>query len=332
MSESRRLRGHGPFERLTTVPWLLLCMVAVSWSGGAFSDAPDLFPVKFHAPPTHPPLSLVSQGKPAAAFYVMHPAMKAEKGREGHLASPSDVALHHLQDFIKQATGAELPLVYRPEKIDGPGIVLGDCAAAAAQGLVGSRMPQEGFAIKTTKDHVFIVGNDGPEPASPTNMIHGTAFGICEFLERYVNVRWYFLDREIGLSVPRTGSLTVPAVHLSDAPAYTKRRVRPKPRKAKAGYGFCTYFNRTNNSLPQGFLFTVVNNWGRVSEFREGRPEIFQLNADGSRHPVMLCYGNPRTLETYLEQVERVILHQTSSTQSWFPTRPAEFRPKRWRI
>ena len=307
MRENRRIRFYEHLEISAPVSCLLLC-ISVTLTGQVFSDEPDLFPVKFHTPPKHPPLSLVRQGKSAAAIYVMHPAMNFENGKKGHRSSPPDAALYQLQEFIKRATGAELPVVYKPEKLSGPGIVLGDCAAAAAQGLVGSQMPREGYAIKTTKDYVFIVGNDGPTPAARNNMIHGTAYGISEFLERYVNVRWYFLKQEIGLSIPKSESLTIPAVHLSDAPVFRKRRVRPKPSLQSVTYGYCTYFNRTNNSLPQGFSFAITNTWGRVKEFWEGRPEIFQLNADGSRHSGILCFGNPRTLETYLEQIERQLL------------------------
>ena len=263
--------------------------------------ARDLQPVTFHKAPTHAPVQLVKDGKALGSIYVMHPGMKASMPI--HLASPSDAALLHLQDFIKLATGVELPIVHSPNKLIPPAIVIGNCDAAAAEGLVGTEMPTEGFAIKTTKDFVFIVGNDGKDP-SKKGPYHGTAWGITEFLERYLDVRWYFFNKEIGLSVPKRDSLTIPAVHLTDAPAFIKRRVRPKAVRANVGYGLCTYFNRCNNGLPQDLVFSIVNNWGKVDEFRKERPEIFQLNADGNRDTVMLCYGNPKTLETHLDQIE----------------------------
>jgi hypothetical protein len=43
--------------------------------------------------------------------------------------------------------------------------------------------------------------------------------------------------------------------------------------------------------------------WGRVEEYREQRPEIFQRRSDGTRNFQMICYGHPRTLETYLENI-----------------------------
>ena len=45
--------------------------------------------------------------------------------------------------------------------------------------------------------------------------------------------------------------------------------------------------------------------WGKNPDYRKNRPEIFQLEKDGKRNTgPMLCYGNPKTLETYLERVD----------------------------
>jgi hypothetical protein len=89
MSGFCRLRDLRHLATLAAISCLLFCMATGTLSGEVFSGTADLFPVKFHAPPKHPPLSLVRQSKLAAAIYVMHPAMNAKKGANSHPASLS---------------------------------------------------------------------------------------------------------------------------------------------------------------------------------------------------------------------------------------------------
>ena len=276
-------------------------------------QAPDLFPVQVKALAGVPPVALVKDGKPLAKIYVMRPGAKPSLA--AHRNNPTNVAISHLQAFIKQATGAELEIVLSPTEIMAPGIVVGNCPQAKKAGLDGTTMPIGGFGITAADGLVFIAGNDGADPAKPDKIMHGSAMGVNEFLERYVGVRWYFLKSDIGLSIPESKDLIVPAVSLRDAPVFAKRKFRPKPAVQSVGYGFATWFNRCNNSLPQGWVGTLGSRWGKVEEFRKNRPEIFQLNADGTRDPVRLCYGNPKTLATFLEQIERQVKQRADGTK-----------------
>ena len=276
-------------------------------------NAPDLHPIKVTILKGQEPVALVRGGKALGTIYVMHPKMK--QGKPGRSSTPSDLALNHLHEFIKKATGAELPIIYAPEKITAPGIVLGNSPAALAAGLDGGKMPQEGFGIAVHNGLVFIAGNDGPDPAAKRNLYHGTAWGVSEFLERFVGARWYFLNAEIGQSIPPSPDLIVPPVSLADAPVFEKRKVRPKPAVQSVSYGYCTWFNRCNNSLPTGRATRFGTNWGRDKAWRAERPEIFQLNADGTRHPILLCYGNNKTFETYMEQIDSQLKRRAEGRQ-----------------
>ena len=48
-------------------------------------------------------------------------------------------------------------------------------------------------------------------------------------------------------------------------------------------------------------------NWSNIEDYRKNRPEVFQLNSAGGRDYDMLCYSNPKTLETYLENIDKKI-------------------------
>src|SRR4029079_556687 len=121
--------------------------------------------------------------------------------------------LHELQTCIKLATGAELPVL--KDEIKEQALIIGDCDDAKAQDLGGGKLPAEGLAIKTAANRLYIVGNGA-----------GLSWGIYEFLERYVGVRWYFVG-DIGRPVPHLDNLIVPPVALHDAPVFRKRDLWP---------------------------------------------------------------------------------------------------------
>jgi hypothetical protein len=273
-----------------------LIVIAPAVSNTFAAPADDLNPVTPHDAVEHPPITLVEAGQPRASIAVM-------------AGGPAAAAAAHLQQFIERATGAQLPIVQG--QITAPAIVLGDCDAAAALGLVGGQMPVEGFAIKSAPDHIFLVGNDAPVGPGATSQ--GTLWAAIEFLERFVGVRWYF-PGELGQSVPWADTLRLDPVWLSDAPAFRKREIWPPVSIPSNGTGTQLQplhtFLRAANSWPNQ-LVVHSPNWAPVAEYKEQRPEVFQLRSDNTRDFSMLCYGNRRTLDTYLENIARAVAGET---------------------
>ncbi|MBS3764500.1 MAG: DUF4838 domain-containing protein, partial [Planctomycetes bacterium] len=267
---------------------LALCLWAIittACPAAATAETPDLNPVTFKKVPSHQPIKIVQDGKPLASICIMTGKNRAMRRVAGEM-----------QKSIEMTTGAKLPILW--EKLKTPAIVLGDCPAAKKAGLAGEKMPIEGFAIKTAPDRIHIVGNGD-----------GTSWGAYEFLERYVGVRWYWPDYRdefgrSGVSVIKTRTLTVPPVNLYDAPAFRKRTRWPSggPRIGEAVMSAHDHRLRCGNSWPIDLIVHAPHNWAR--QYKESRPEIFQLRKDGKRDYSMLCYGHPRTLETYLEEIE----------------------------
>ena len=277
---------------------LMLCLLLLAGLALPALGAPpgDLCPVTLEPPPTHPPVTLVQRGRPKAAICLM----TRSKSR------PLRLAVKELQECIQAATGATLPVA--TGELKAPAIVIGDCPAAAKAGLVDAKMPVEGFAIATTTDHVFIVGHDDPMPAVRGAASHGTAWGVLEFLERFVGVRWYWPTDRGGRSVPKTATLAVPPTRLADAPVFLKRQIWPPCQNSWNGSGqqlgpLHTKL-RHNNAWP---ICLVVHSphWGKVPEYVANHPEVFQRRSDGSRNTAMICYGHPKTLELYLANIAR---------------------------
>ncbi len=268
-----------------------LLLIAAQASSANPREAPDLNPVTAKPNAAHQPVTLVRDGKALGPIVVMH---KAAGARD-------------LQTYIRKATGVELRIV--ENKLAKPAIVLGDCPEAAALGLDSSKMPPEGFAIRTTADHVFIVG------ANTAKTGNGQLWGAYEFLERFVGMRWYFPratedGSEIGQSIPKLTELAVPSVWIEDAPAFRLREIWPPMSNPWQGSGIMLgpiqTFLRGGNSWPVRIKVHAPD-WSRDEALKQSRPEVFQLREDGSRQFNVLCYGNPRTLETYLEGVANFV-------------------------
>ncbi len=236
----------------------------------AVRAADDLNPVRFKAAPSHPPVVL-AQGGQAMAVIACGDKDLSEQVKQ-------------LQSMIEKATGAKLPIVEKAGK--EAAIIVGDCEEAAGAGLEGAKMPVEGFAIKTAPGRAYIVGNAS-----------GRKWGVYEFLERFVGVRWYFPPADIGLSIPSAKTLALDPVWLEDAPVFRNRYEYPPYMKP------IQQFLRSENSWPVKIAVHQPAGLGE-SPLKDKCPEIFQQQSDGTRNFGVLCYSNPRTLEVFLEHIQ----------------------------
>jgi hypothetical protein len=103
-------------------------------------------------------------------------------------------------------------------------------------------------------------------------------------------------------------TLSIPPVSLTDAPVFRNRELWPPMSHPENGTGTdlrpLHQALRSYDSWPiKLHVHTPV--WSKVQEYTKNRPEIFQLTRDGKRNFEMLCYSNPRTLATYLENIQK---------------------------
>ena len=266
--------------------------------------AKDLNPVKFKETPSHPPLSLAKAGQ--SGYYI------------AIMDSKSKQPANFLQTLFKEATGIELERreMYKQKKgepegtfeltpVTGEAIVLGDCPEARALGMNPETMPGEGFEIKTAPDRVYIVGRfDGP-------LANGMEWGVYEFVERFLDVRWYFPQAvvdgpEFGRDVPSNPDLQMPAVWLEDHPRFPMRTIYPPVSDSWKGKGInlsaIQKWNRHGNSWPNE-LKVHQPFWEKEEELVKNRLEVFQLSKEGERQTNVICYSNRKTLDTYLEGI-----------------------------
>ena len=130
-------------------------------------------------------------------------------------------AAQEMTNFLSRALGVNVPVRTKlnPAKTS---IVLGTNAWSCAAGVDISKLPQDGFVMRTSGNTIYIAGFD--ENRNPLNGVfpRATLFGAYEFLEKYVGCRFYF-PGELGEIVPKLKSFEVPEIDVVCAPFLTER-------------------------------------------------------------------------------------------------------------
>lgn len=230
------------------------------------------------------PITIVADG--ASDFSIVHAPD----------APPSVVAAaQDLQRYIREASGAELPIVTEGA---GPAIILG-----AATGLDLADVPLEGFRVVTRDGNVLIAGPDTAEGEYTLQggSSKGTRNGVSHFLEEFVNVRW-LMPTDVGDDVPQMRTITVPDTDMTDAPFFLNRRVPYTQQEtaqvqewwARQKLGWSLYLSHGHN-----FARTIP------AEYYEEHPDWFPM-FDGRRVPptgrYKLCLSNPGLIEGFAQR------------------------------
>jgi hypothetical protein len=314
-----------------------------SSTGPDYLKVKDLTPVKALETPKHSPLVLVRDGVAQAKVYVAE--AKPRKNVE--------VLVQELVESVKLASGATLEVIRHspapPPSGGVPLIVIGDCEASRALGIDAARIPVEGYEVLTTPDRVFLVGSTIPIPDlggwPPSYGNDGTAWAVADFLERFVNVRWYWPVSVGGRSVPEARTLTISPAHYTDEPVFRKREYFPGDgfSKKDGGWSPLWYDNKaavpTERAIPagvekvdmtvclaglrQGFSWPYLIKvhdpqqiW-KNQKLIDHHPDMFSKGKDGKPCFSMLCYSSPKTFDFLIAGCESVWDRKKEAMAPW---------------
>jgi hypothetical protein len=205
-------------------------------------------------------------------------------------------AAQELSEHLAKATCAALP-VQNENALDGPAVAtriyLGNTKAAQAAGLDGEKLRRETFTLRSNEQALFIVGRDETGNPLDRDTSAGTLFGVYEWLERELGVRWLW-PGDLGTVVPRARDVALRAVDVTVQPRFFQRHVRP-------GLGF------TSSNPALGFTSKAAEEYARVQSVflrrqRMGRSEKMAYghaftdwwSKYGREHPEWFQLVNPR--------------------------------------
>lgn len=163
------------------------------------------------------PVLIVKGGEPQAIIVI--PVEKVGEIKEGGDPDYPQKSLREiaevLSEYIKKSSGIGLNVVPESNSIqDTPiQIHIGNTEYVKRRGLELNKLDADGFILDSTDSGKIVI-------AGPTS--YGTEFGVYEFLERYVGVRWLMPGPD-GEDVPANTSLSIPSEHVEQQPAYISR-------------------------------------------------------------------------------------------------------------
>ena len=331
--------GKGRHTSVALISLTVFTTTVAAETGPA--GAPDLMPVTMFEAPDHPPVEIVRKGQPRAVVYVADSAPSANL----------KLLVSELVEAVELSTGAELPVVKALPAADQPAIVIGDCEASRAAGIVAAKLPIEGFVVRTARSRVFLVGSTQPLPPMEISNLagspyanDGTAWAVADFLERFVGVRWYWPIAAGGRSVVKRAGISVPPAHYADHPVFRKREFYPWHGYARAAWR-SVWFDKESPTLPKSLLppntekiemqpllagLRAGNSWPYIIKVHEPQsfawqpqrwaehPDLFQRSADGKPNLRMLCYSSRKAFDYLLQGCEKTWDH--GKPVSWVTT------------
>ena len=217
--------------------------------------------------------------------------------------SPSERRVaEELQATIEAVSGVRLPIVEgSPPNTDAPMIVLGAGPVAQALGVnpAASDLGEQGYVMRTVGPHLVIAGTPGA----------GTMYGVYDFIERFLGVRWY----APGVTEsPRVKTLPLPQVNTVVQPGFAWRHISYAWPGRDADF---TAHVRENSGSggpgdPYGIQYAfdgMAHSYFRFispGEYFGKHPEYFsEIGGVRRAEETQLCLTNPEVLEIVTEKM-----------------------------
>jgi hypothetical protein len=228
-------------------------------------------------------------------------------------ATPAEsFAAEELVDYLKQVTGATVPVATEDKKVTGPRIVIGP--NHLSRSLLGrevvDQLGAEEFVIQTKGNDLLLVGG---RP-------RGTPYAVYHFLDDIVGIRWWAPG---ATYIPKNPELRVDSLNIRYTPAFAYRDVFITTAWDPDWAARNRLNSRVLNMKPGGDLLVtpdarhgggVVYNAGFVHTFAhyipvgkyfDEHPDWFP-EIDGKRMKGdQLCLTNPEVVDFMVEQIRK---------------------------
>ena len=218
-------------------------------------------------------------------------------------AGGKPAAAADLQKYVEKASGAKLEIITE-DKLGGSKnrarVFVGPCQAASRVVDIKGLQP-EGFVIKTDGDDIFIVGQDATETGM---QVAGTFYGVCEFLERYLGVRW-LMEGALGEVVPKQATIEIASADIRQEPVLclrgnsSKKVAADQSSSAESWSAYQRLGSRVKISTGHAFA-------GWWDKYHEQYPDIFAMQSNGTRinahERERLCESNPTLWKLVAEE------------------------------
>ncbi len=272
---------------------VLLGMLVLGALGPGWRGALDLARAEPAAAPS-PEFLLVDGGQ--SSYQIVLSSLAGEPSASERRAA------EELQASVKAVTGAQLPIVdVPPSDGNAPTIVLGAGAEAQRLGVNPSAddLGEQGYVMRTVGPHLVIAGTPGA----------GTLYGVYDFIERSLGMRWY----APGVTkIPHLETLPLPQIDESIRPAFAWRHTSYTWPGRDADFNAHVRDNSgsggpdDSTGIQYAFDGTCHSYFRFISpdEYFADHPEYFsEIGGFRRQDETQLCLTNPDVLEIVTEKM-----------------------------
>lgn len=243
-------------------------------------------------------------------------------------------AARELATYVQKVTGAELATVTRRTAGRRPLYVGGHGDLAGADFAQENYAGKERFRLAEHGDGLVIMGADEEKnPLSRDYGDFGLLFGVYEFLERYLGVRWY-TPGAFGECFAPLAEVTLTGLPVDQTPYYWSRTVWPYVYN-EFTQEESLLWNRRMRMFGTGDGGSNHSFMDMYFLFKESRPEIFALKPDGQSREFghlkdgvdpelrqwavypQFCFSNPLTVQSYCEMIDRWYAGDPEVRSAW---------------
>lgn len=243
----------------------------------------------------------------AATGFAESTAYLSKEGKSNYIiylgenASPSETyAAEELQACFRECTGITLPVTRNSFK-DFSAIFVGFSSFTASLGITAdaAALGEQGYIMRTTGKDIVIAGT--PEA--------GTLYGVYDFLEEYLGVRWYapgevYYPKQDAVPLPQVDKTVVPAFqwrHISYTWPGGDEAFRTRMRdNAGGGDGTNPFGIQHDHDGRCHSYFNYIS----PEEYFGTHPEYFsEIGGVRRSHETQLCLTNPEVLEIVTEKM-----------------------------
>jgi hypothetical protein len=214
------------------------------------------------------------------------PSKKTQEARTGGFQCSDLAAATVLADWIEKMTDVRLEIAYQPSS-ERPAIYIGAAAIEAGLNLSDIASPtKEGLRIISDGETKILIA--GQNEVS-------TMKAVCRFLEE-LGCR-YFMDNELGEVYPKTETVSVGKLNITDKPALMLRRIWGSKW---SGQSLWKVWNGAG-----GLTMSTGHAWGSYIDesLFETHPEYFALRDGRRRKGSWYCTSNPELRRVFADGV-----------------------------
>ncbi len=160
-----------------------------------------------------------------------------------------------LQEYVKKSTGATIAI--NDETAENL-LFIGKHPEVDV-----SKLDEEGFVLRSLNSHNFVISGGSD---------YGIEYGVYEFLERFLGVRW-LMPTDLGIDIPVHTDIDLPEVDILQEPTFLFRTLSPRASLLEWGR-----FNKVQRDGPTRMAFHHnLLNLLPASEFGKTHPEFYPL-------------------------------------------------------